>query len=164
MNLCIELGFLWTSVVCAPAARQIGKVNLISTRNVETSLDYTLIRSYTGGSKRELRRSRAETIESALAETVQQDPDGEFLANARIFVANDKYFAVGGDGWVRTANVSYRGFPVGGRASFKTPFGIKTGTVEALKDDKACFVKGDEGGVITEFKYDDLVKGADASP
>lgn len=149
-------------VACAPAVRQVGRVNMISNRNVDPSVDYSLVSSYAGGSNRELRRSRAENIEQAIDDTVKKVPGGEFLMNARVFIVNDKYFAVEGDVWGRTGNLSYRGFSVGDKVSFKTPFGIKTGVVEALRDDKTCFVKADDGGAVTEFKYDVLVKGADA--
>lgn len=148
-------------VVClgCTSVRQIGNVNMISTRNVEPTIDYSLVSSYAGGSNRELRRSRAENLEQAVSDTVKKVPGGEFLVNARIFIVNEKYFAVEGDVWGRTGNLSHRGFSVGDTVSFKTAFGIKTGVVTALRDDKTCFVKGGDGGAITELAYDILVKG-----
>lgn len=162
MTRIVLLAFLVTSMGCV-TVQQIGKLNMISTRNVEPTIDYNLISSYAGGSKRELRRSRAVNIEEAVGDTVKKVPGGEFLANARIFVVNGKYYAVEGDVWGRTGNLSFRGFSVGDHVSFKTPFGIKSGKITALRDDKVCFVKADGSDVVTEFSYDTLVKGQDAA-
>lgn len=163
MNRFALAAMLLTSVGCV-TVKQIGKVNMISNRNVEPTVDYGLITTYAGGSQRELRRSRAESVEQAVDDTVKKVPGGEFLVNARLFIINDKYFAAEGDVWGRKGNLSFRGFSVGDVVNIKTPFGIKTGVVTALRDDKTCFVKTDDGEVITEFKYDVLVKGQDATP
>ena len=140
--------------------RQVGKVNMISTRNVDPETDYELVRSYAGGSERELRRSRAENIEQAIDDTGKKVPGGEFLANARLYLVNERYFAAEGDVWGRAGNHAFRGFSVGDRVSVKTAFGIRAGTVSALRDDKTCFVLMDGYDSATEVKYDILVKGA----
>jgi hypothetical protein len=150
---------LWAvSMGCAPSVSQIGKVNMISTRNVESTLDYELISTYAGGSKRELRRARAETVEQAVDDTVRRVPGGEFLANARIYFVRERYFAVEGDVWGRVGRASFRGFAVGDKVSFKTPFGVRTGVIESLRDDRTCFVREDDSDSIVEYGYDAIFK------
>lgn len=152
------LMLLALSSACA-TVRQVGKINMISTRNVDPTVDYSLVSSYAGGSDRELRRSRAENIEQAIDDTVRKVPGGEFIVNARIYVVNEKYYAVEGDVWGRKGNHTFRGFAVGDRVTFRTAFGVRSGVITGLKDDQTCFVQidGSDGGV--EVKYDVLAKG-----
>lgn len=150
-----------TSSVGCMSVRQVGKVNMISTRNVDPTVHYELVSSYAGGTERELRRSRAENVEQAIDDTVKKVPGGEFVVNARLYIVNERYFAVEGDVWGRKGNHAFRGFTVGDRVSFKTAFGIRSGEVAALKDDKTCFVLVDGNDSATEVKYDALAKGAE---
>jgi hypothetical protein len=138
---------------------QIGKINLISNRNVETDFDYGLISSYAGGSDKEIKKTKAESIEQAIDQTVKKVPGGEFLMNASIFMVNNRYFAVQGDVWGRKDNVSYRGFSVGDRVTFKKGGEVMYGVIKGLKDDQTCYVQvdGTEGGI--EVRYDVLAKG-----
>jgi hypothetical protein len=46
--------------------KQIGKINMISTRNVEFEHDYVLISSYAGGAQKELKKSTALSIGGCL--------------------------------------------------------------------------------------------------
>lgn len=155
----IFLAALLSTTGCM-SVRQVGKVNMISTRNVDPTVDYELVSSYAGGSQRELKRSRAENVEQAIDDTVKKVPGGEFVVNARLYIVNDRYFAVEGDVWGRKGNHAFRGFAVGDRVSFKTAFGIRAGAVSALKDDRTCFVLVDGDDSATEVKYDNLAKGA----
>ncbi|MSP55873.1 MAG: hypothetical protein EXR69_09765 [Myxococcales bacterium] len=156
--------FLILLAGCSPSVMQIGKINMISNRNVETSFDYSLISSYAGGSERELKKSRAENIEQAIDQTVRKVPGGEFVMNASIYMIDEQYFAVEGDVWGRKGNVSYRGFAVGDRVTFKRVGQIVYGVVTGLKDDLTCYVKldGDAGGL--EVRYDILAKGDTSAP
>jgi hypothetical protein len=141
------------------SVKQIGKVNMVSNRNVETDFEYVLLSSYAGSSDKELKRSKAESVEQAIDDTVRKVPGGEFMMNVSMYVINNDRFAVVGDVWGRTENVAYRGFRVGDRVTFKRGGKVVYGQITGLKDDKTCFVQpdGDEAGV--EVAYDELAKG-----
>lgn len=141
-----------TMMMSCASIEQIGKVNMISNRNVDPKLDYSLISSYSGGSKRELRKSRALSIEDAIDQTVRKVAGGEFLMNVKIYIVNDKYYAVEGDVW-GTSNISYRGFKVGDKVIIDN----QIATIKSLKDDKTCFIEKNNG-TIEEVKYDRLSK------
>ena len=151
------VAIILTSVSACISVKQIGKVNMISNRNVDPTLDYEIISTYSGGSKRELRKTRAITIEDAITQTVKKIPGGEFLMNTKIYIVNDKYFAVEGDVWGVGTNIAYRGFMVGDKVVWKVMGVVKEGTVKSLKDDKTCFVET-EDGIIVEKKYDQISK------
>ena len=148
---------------CATTVTQIGKINMVSNRNIETDFDYGLLSSYAGGSEREIVGSRAETIEQAIDNTVKNVPGGEFLMNAVIYLVErkkDLYFAAQGDVWGRTDDVSYRGFKVGDRVTFKKKKKVYEGVITGLEDSERCYVKievdGEEKRV--EVPYDVLAK------
>lgn len=129
---------------------------MISNRNVEAKLDYSLISSYFGGSEKELKKTRATSIEDAVDQTVRKIPGGEFLMNAKLYIVNNTYFAVEGDVWGKLDNLSYRGFKVGDQVVIdKVRKSIAT--IKSLKDDKSCFVERDNGR-IEELNYDRLSK------
>lgn len=147
--------------------KQIGKVNMISNRNVDPSLKYQVITTYSGGSQAELKQSRSDTIEDAIDKTVRKVPGGNFLMNATIFLINSKYFAIEGDVWGDQTNLTYRGFKVGDKVIFKNRsilarLGIGerylTATILALRDDKTCIIKFDDGDKKIEAFYDDITK------
>lgn len=129
---------------------------MISNRNVEAKLDYSLISSYSGGSEKGLKKTRATSIEDAVDQTVRKIPGGEFLMNAKLYIVNNTYFAVEGDVWGKLDNLSYRGFKVGDQVVIdKVRKSIAT--IKSLKDDKSCFVERDNGR-IEEVNYDRLSK------
>jgi hypothetical protein len=78
---------------------QIGRLNMVSNRNVNPNLQYKVLSTYSGVSQRELRRSRAKTIEDAVNQTVKNVSGGEFLMNVKIYILSTKYYAVEGDVW-----------------------------------------------------------------
>lgn len=136
--------------------KQVGKINLISNRNVDTKLNYSLLSSYSGGSKKELKKSRSITIEDAIDQTVRKVPGGEFLMNTKIYLVNSKYFAVEGDVWGSKENVSYRGFKAGDKVIVDGVVN-SVATIKSLKDDKTCFIER-INGLIEEVKYDRISK------
>lgn len=141
---------------CSPSVKQIGKVNMISNRNIETKLDYSLISSYSGASEKELKKTRATSVEDAIDQTVRKIPGGEFLMNAKLYIVNNKYFAAEGDVWGKSDNLSYRGFKVGDKVVVDK-LKNSTATIKSLKDDKSCFIER-ENGKVEEVKYDRLSK------
>jgi hypothetical protein len=155
-----KYSFILLAIILATgctSVKQIGKVNMISNRNVDPKLNYEVISTYSGGSKRELKKSRAKTIEDAIDQTVRKVPGGEFLMNTKIYMVNGQYIAVEGDVWGVKSNVGYRGFKVGDKVTWKVMGNFKTGTISSLKNDKTCLIKTDNGDII-EKSYDDITK------
>jgi hypothetical protein len=143
------------------AVKEIGKINMISTRNVDPKLDYKSLNSYAGGSEHELKKSKAKNIQEAVDETVKKIPGGEFLMNAKIYLISEKYFAVEGDVWgsTRDANgISFRGFKVGDKVTWKKMGKYRTGTFKAFKTNNSCLVDSDEQNKTIELNYDDITK------
>ena len=147
--------------------KKIGTVNMISNRNIEHSLNYKLLSSYSGGSDNELKKSRSKSIEEAIDKTVKKVVGGEYLMNVNMYVIKGKYYAVEGDVWGAAAELSYRGFKVGDKVTWKnkslaaTFSGKKnyiTGTIKAFKDDKTCLIEIEGEEKTIEMKYDDITK------
>jgi hypothetical protein len=104
-----------------------------------------------GGTKRELKRSKAKDLKDAVNNLVKQTPGGEFVKNAKVYLVKRKYYAVEGDIWGIAQNINFRGFKVGDIVQYK---GNKY-TITELKNDKVCTIK-DENEKIREASYDDL--------
>lgn len=143
--------------------KQIGKVNMISNRNVDPNLKYSIITTYSGGSNRELKKSEAKTIEDAIDATVKKIPGGEFVMNVKIYLVyhtwgEKRFFAVEGDVWGNPSVQSFRGFKVGDRVTWKKRGDFYNGTITALKDDKSCFIEEDISDKTTEHLYDEITK------
>ncbi len=156
---------------CSVTVKKVGNVNMISNRNIDSNLKYKQISTYSGGSKKELKKSKSETIEDAVDKTVKKVPGGEFLMNVKIYLvqhsSEEQYFAVEGDVWGTPQKKSYRGFKIGDKVIWKNKSVLKvfdtekaflTGTINALKDDKTCFVTIDKTKIIVELSYDDITK------
>lgn len=139
--------------------RLIGKVNMISNRNISEGTQYGLISTYSGGSNREKKNSDAESIEDAIDQTVRNVAGGEYMMNVKIYIVNNKYFAVEGDVWGRIGStVQYRGFKTGDRVTWKSLGSYFTGSIIALMNDEKCLIKTDYDGETTEKRYDDLTR------
>jgi len=141
--------------------RQIGSLNMVSTRNINPSAHYNMITTYSGGSKKELRQTEATSLEDAIDATVRRVPGGEYLMNVKVYAveksfAERHYFAVEGDVWGTASTLSYRGFKVGDSVIWKRKGKYLSGKISSLKNDKTCYVNGPEG--IVELKYDDISK------
>lgn len=161
----IIVGLLLQS--CSTSIKQIGTVNMISARNVSPDLKYEMISTYSGGSKKEMKRSRAETIQDALNLTVRKIPGGEFLMNAKVFMVDERYFVVEGDVWGKPGVESYRGFTVGDRVVCKDKKLLRSldlkndivfGKVVGLIDDKTVYVQLENVDRIIELPYDRITK------
>lgn len=147
------------SLSSCTSVKQIGKLNMVSTRNVDSKLNYSRISTYSGGSKRELKHSKAKTIEDAIDQTVKKVMGGEFLMNVKLYSIDGVYFAAEGDVWgpSNSNEINYRGFKNGDAVTWKKNGHFITGTITALKDDKTCYV-ADELGKTFELLYDNITK------
>lgn len=96
--------FLIVIILFASCMRveKIGQFNVISTRNFESSAKYILLKSYAGGTKRELRKSKSKSLDQAIDNTVKSVPGGEFMKNVKVYIVHRGkrvYFSVEGDVW-----------------------------------------------------------------
>ena len=155
---CIVTLFL----VCAcSSVKQIGRVNMISTRNIDASADYKLLSAYVGGRKSELRRNKSKTIDEAVNKTVKDVPGGEYLMNVKIYRVGDSHFAVEGDVWGLADNQSRYGFRIGDGVLWQTRFdSFEQGTIVSCIDSEKCYVKTKEGKLVKK-KYSDLIHSSD---
>jgi hypothetical protein len=149
---------LFTSCV---TTKQIGSVNMISNRNVESNANYVLLKSYMGADRKEIRQSKALTVEAAIDQVVKSTPGGEYLKNVKIYIvakALTKYLAVEGDVWGISENANFRGFTVGDKVKWTKLFKDYTGIIVDLKNDKSCTIKADPDQSIVEVDYKSLTK------
>lgn len=140
------------------SVKQVGNLNMISTRNVDSKGDYVLLRNYMGGTKRELKKSKAKDFQQAIDNVVKQTPGGEFLKNVKVYIVKRKYFAVEGDIWGLESGQNMRGYALGSRVQYPCGVAKCIGTITDLTNDKSCQVKNEETGKVTTEKYSNLKK------
>lgn len=151
---------------CGPSLKvtQIGKLNMMSERNIDTKTDYVLLRSYMGGSDNEIRSSKSKSIEEATNETVKNTPGGEFLKNVKLYLiskGSEFYYAVEGDVWGISGDENFRGFKVGDRVQWKDGKGNHKGKITGLKNSKECMIKEDGKEDSKPISYDKITKVSD---
>jgi len=140
---------------------KIGKLNMISNRNIDKSEDYKLIRNYMGASQDEIEKTESKTLEEAIDKTVKDTPGGEFLKNVKLYLVlkdDERFYAAEGDVWGDANYHSFRGFSAGDKVQWTSFFIKKTGKIVSLKNSKKCAIKEDESGDIILLKYDELLK------
>ena len=142
--------------------KEIGRLNMVSERNIDSKGEYILLRSYMGGAKNEIKESRKNkvySIDDALNRTVKATPGGEFLKNVKVFLVDGKYIAVEGDVW-GFANVEqqYRGFVKGDHVLYKSQGKNFKGSLTALKNDKICYFQEFGSQKIVEIGYTNITK------
>lgn len=145
------------------SVRQVGDVNLISTRNVDSGADYTLLKTGSDDSREAWRHSRSENLEKAINAAVLEVPGGEFLKNCKIYT-DGKSWAVLGDVWGLSENANVNGFRIGESVMVKQNILKKEkftrATVTGFKDKKSCLVRLESGEVIAA-DYSDLSKAGE---
>lgn len=138
----------------------IGSVNSISSRNIDTSVSYDLLKRYAGSGNKEVKRNAATTIDAAMENVIKSTPGGEYLMNVKIYKVEEKY-SVEGDVWGLASKNDIRGFKVNDEVVFKRGSKVTKGVVIGLIDSQKCYVrfKDDKGKDIErEMRYDDLSK------
>lgn len=143
---------------------QVGNLNMVSSRNIDNDMNYVLIKSYMGGSKKEDRSSKHDdikTIEDAINKVVKATPGGEFLRNVKVYLINKKYVSVEGDVWgTEGVKENYRGFTTNDHVIYKTVLGIQKGKISALKNDKYCFFQEFGDKTPIQIGYDKITKAS----
>lgn len=146
-----------TAILCScTSVKQIGSLNMISTRNIDSNSHFEMLRSYAGGSKSELKKSKAETIQDAVNATVKNVAGGEFLMNVKLYMIDDMYFAVEGDVWGLSKN-EYRGMKIGDKVSYKFAGKYKNATIKGFRDADTAVIILDNGNAV-EKEIEDLIK------
>lgn len=152
----VGLIILLFGLMSCTSVQLVGKVNMISNRNIDSSLDYVPIANYAGGDMYAVRRTRALSIEEAVDRTVRSTPGGEFLMNAKIYLVNGRYFAVEGDVWGNIEDIQFKGFKVGDNVAWRKGRVQYLGEITALKSEFTCIVETD--GAFIEVEYAVLSK------
>jgi hypothetical protein len=152
------------SIQSCTSVKQIGDINMVSSRNVDKTMDYVLLRSYMGGNKKEIKDSKKleiGSLENAINKVVKETPGGEFLKNVKIYLIDGKYIAVEGDVW-GTAGVkeNYRGISLNDHVIYKNGGSIFKGSIVALKNDQICFFQEFGSPNIIQIGYDNITKTA----
>ena len=142
--------------------KQIGDVTMLSSRNIDSQMDYVLISSYMGGTKKEIRqakRSEDLTIEDALNRVVKATPGGEFLKNVKIYLVGGRFISIEGDVWGKVdGKENFRGFKKGDYVIYKSGKRGKQGEIVSLKNDKICLFQEFGQSKIIEIGYDIISK------
>jgi len=157
MNKLLLFCAIFLLASCA-STKQIGSINMISNRNLESSANYVLIKTYMGASQKELKKSRALKLEDAIDKVVKSTPGGEYLRNVKVYLTSKKYLAVEGDVWGIPTNANFQGFSVGDKVKWTKLSKDYTGVIVDLKNDKVCTIKSDSDQSIVEIDYKDLTK------
>jgi len=147
----------------------IGKLNMVSNRNIDNQMsNYVLIKNYSGGSKKEIKKSikktKAATFDKAVDETVRNVAGGEFLMNVHVYSvhrSNKIYFLVEGDVWGYKEGNSFRGFKTGDIVQWKGMGGSKKGKITALTNSEKCMVLENGKNMSIEIKYSKIRKITD---
>lgn len=141
--------------------RQIGELNMVSNRNIETSEDYVLIATYKGAAKNDLKKATAVNLQQAVDNTVKGVPGGEYLMNVRVFLVTNRRgryrYAVEGDVWGKSGEIRHKGIAVGDKVTMKKAGKYKDATVVTLIDANHCLIEFDDGK-RKEVEYEEILK------
>lgn len=146
--------------------KQIGDVNMISERNIDSKFDYQRLTTYSGASKWQLKHSEAKNLQQAVAKTVKEVPGGEFIMNAKAYVIYRPYatkknrwrYAVEGDVWGHLMEGGdYQGWHLGDRVMYHKWFKNRYGTIIAIKNSQECIIKC-ANGYRRKIKFDRLMR------
>lgn len=152
--------FVGLAVCSCSSVKMIGDVNLISTRNVDSSANYELLKTGVDDSRKAWKQTKSKNLDKAINSAVLAVPGGEFLKNCKIYT-DGKYWAVMGDVYGLSENANVNGFKIGDPVFVSNGILSKDkftpGTIAGFKDEKSCLVRYD-GGEIKEVNYSDLSK------
>lgn len=141
--------------------KQIGNLTMISTRNVDSKLDYSMLYSYAGGSKNELKKSKAATLEEAVDVIVRNVAGGEFLKNVKIYEISkfkNVYFAIEGDVWGVKTDGSTKGFSPGDTVQWSDITGKHVGKITGMINNEKCAVQEEGKTTSVTVKFSNLIK------
>lgn len=153
--LAVLTAFILTSCT---SIKEIGRLNVISTRNVELgNQKYAKIATYAGETKKELKKAKCTSLDEAVNAIVRKYPGGEFLTNAKVWMiikGNKTYFSASGDIWGvvnEDGNITRErhGFAVGDEVTWSPVAGqFEKGTVDSFVDNETCIIKKENGNLV----------------
>lgn len=87
--------------------KEVGRLNMVSCRNIDSHTNYQLMQKNVEYTKKELRKVRSASIEEAVDAAVKKVDGGEYLMNVKIkmcvksgfYAPPVYYYAVEGDVW-----------------------------------------------------------------
>ena len=148
--------FSFAFLFSCSSVKQVGEINMVSQRNVDSRTEYILVKTYAGSGK-DIKKSKAKNLQEAVDQTVRNVPGGEFLKNAKFYFVDGKYYAVEGDVWGQGKG-DFKGFHVGDKVQWKTLTGTRVGIIKGFVNDQKCMVQEDGKGISSEEQYDKLRK------
>lgn len=161
------IGLIITATNTGCKYQRIGDLTMISSRNIDTQTEYTLIQKYATG---KAKSSRGDALQQAIDNAVKISPTGEFLKNVRIYTrSNGKIIKVEGDIWgipslekniTITVNEKIE-FKAGDKVTFKNNLGkIMEGTILGVNLTKAVVEYLDLIGneTMKEIEFEKLTK------
>mgnify|MGYP001577329905 CR=1 FL=1 len=98
---------LSTCLTACVSVKDVGQLTMVANRNIETSQKYQQIQKYATLDKKEMKKTRASSIQAAVDEVVKKVDGGEYLMNVKIYqIMHSRYgqqpamyYAVEGDVW-----------------------------------------------------------------
>lgn len=84
---------------CANTYEAIGNVGILSDRHIKDGISYKQLTTNTGGSKKEIKNSKTESINDAVKEAVSKVRGGCFITDVTIYVVDNGRYAVSGNVW-----------------------------------------------------------------
>lgn len=147
--------------------KPIGDLTMISTRNIDRSMEYSLVKNYQGLSKKQKRKSKSKDIEEAVNVTVKSTPGGEYLTNVKLYIVINPWrfrevfrqtYVVEGDVWGFKGEESMKGFKKGDKVFWNSLTGQKQGVIVELKSGTQAAIQIDGQEKIELINYDKLTK------
>lgn len=108
------------SLLSCNSVKEIGDLNMVSTRNVDSQTNYVLLSTYQGSDKKILKKSRFKSLEAAIDHVVSSVPGGEIMKNVKVYLISSEYLAVSGDVWGNKIEVdAFQGFEKNQKVLYK---------------------------------------------
>jgi hypothetical protein len=146
---------------------RLGELNMVSTRNIDSSANYQLIEKYVVG---KARSKNGNALQAAIDDAVKSVPEGEYLQNVKVFIRqNGQIVKIEGDVWgipsvnkqvVKSVQQNIE-FKTGDRITYKNSFGkLVEGKIIGLNQNTAIveFTNAFGKKAKTEVKYEELTK------
>lgn len=104
MSIGLMVVAIMTFLNSCVSVKEIGRLNVVSVRNIDPNAKYVMVQKNVEYSRREFHKIRTESLEDAVDAVVKKAAGGEYLMNAKIsLIIHDglfgytTYYAVEGD-------------------------------------------------------------------
>ena len=72
---------------------------MLSDKHIDSKSTYEKLAVNVGIGKKEIKKSKADNIETAINQVIAKIPGAEYLTNVKIYAVRGNYLAVSGDAW-----------------------------------------------------------------